>query len=119
MGYIMRNLRELDENIERRMNIECLDPSTEGSFVLRKDGVEFVIIASSGMGWEHVSVSTRNNRTPSWEEMCTVKRLFFKDDEVVMQLHPAEKDYINDNKFVLHLWRPKLKKIPLPRKDMV
>jgi hypothetical protein len=44
------------------------------------------VIAASGEGWDHVSVSMKD-RPPIWAEMDHVKRLFFKDDEVVMQLH--------------------------------
>lgn len=59
-------------------------------------------------GWEHVSVSvdghTHCGRLPTWDEMCIVKRLFWKDDELVVQFHPPEKDYINQNQ-VLHLWK--------------
>lgn len=63
--------------------------------------------------WEHVSVSTAR-RCPNWEEMCFVKNLFWEDDEVVMQLHPAKKDYVNLHPYCLHLWRPIGREIPLP-----
>ena len=45
------------------------------------------VIASAGFGWEHVSVSLPN-RTPNWREMEFVCRLFWTEDECVMQLHP-------------------------------
>ena len=35
------------------------------------------IIASTDMGWDHVSVSL-SNRCPNWYEMEQIKRLFFK-----------------------------------------
>lgn len=63
------------------------------------------IIVSDGMGWDHVSVSLAT-RCPTWEEMAAVKELVFRDDEVVMQLHPAKKDHVNYHPFCLHLWRP-------------
>lgn len=63
------------------------------------------IIVSDGGGWDHVSVS-HFARCPLWEEMCVVKDLFFKDDEVVMQLHPAKANYVNNHPKCLHLWRP-------------
>lgn len=64
-------------------------------------------VVGDGGGWDHVSVSVIGKaRTPYWSEMCQVKDLFFRDDEVVMQLHPAKKDYVNNHPFVLHLWRP-------------
>jgi hypothetical protein len=55
-------------------------------------------------GWEHVSVSTIR-RTPNWREMCFVKELFWDDDEVVVQFHPAKSDYVNNHPHCLHLWR--------------
>lgn len=79
---------------------------------------DLFIISSKGMGWEHVSVSTRK-RIPNWLEMSFVKDLFFSEDEVVMQLHPAKKNYINAHPYVLHLWKPELAEIPLPPKWMV
>jgi hypothetical protein len=63
------------------------------------------VIISNGGGWDHVSVSLEN-RCPTWKEMCAVKDLFFKDDEVAMQLHVAKADHINHHPFCLHLWRP-------------
>ncbi len=75
------------------------------------------VIASDGMEpevpWEHVSVSLPN-RCPNWPEMCFIKDLFFAPDEVVMQLHPAKSEYVNNHNYCLHLWRPINAEIPLP-----
>lgn len=62
------------------------------------------IICGTGGGWEHVSVS-RADRTPTWEEMDRVKRRFWRDDEVVMQLHVTQ-GKINIHDHCLHMWRP-------------
>jgi hypothetical protein len=48
-----------------------------------------------------------------------VKRRFFKDSEVAMQLHVTPEDHININPNVLHLWRPHRLVIPLPPKAYV
>ena len=81
------------------------------------------VIASSGGGWDHASISAENPdgtiRTPRWGEMEWVKRKFFLETEVAMQLHPAMDNYININPNVLHIWRPKYKKIPLPPRNYV
>lgn len=60
---------------------------------------------------EHVSVSLYNEsrKTPTWEEMCEVKEIFWKPEEEVHQIHPPESRYVHgifgkDN--ILHLWRP-------------
>jgi hypothetical protein len=72
-------------------------------------GAELIIIASDGEGlterWEHVSVSTRH-RPPNWQEMCFVKNLFWRDDELVIQFHPPKNEYINCHPHCLHLWLP-------------
>lgn len=86
-------------------------------------GKKLTVVAHDGLidgrtGWEHVSVSTRN-RCPNWEEMCFVKRLWWAPDEVVMQLHPAESEYVNVHEYVLHLWRPLEDAIPLPPTGLV
>jgi hypothetical protein len=55
-------------------------------------------------GWEHVSVSLPK-RTPTWEEMCYVKSLFFEPEECVIQFHPPESKYVNIASTCLHLWK--------------
>lgn len=85
-----------------------------GAFFLRHKGVELKIVSSGAQDdWEHVSVSTQF-RCPTWDEMCVVKKIFFGPGEVVMQLHPAEQDYVNLHPYCLHLWRPVKETIPLP-----
>lgn len=79
---------------------------------------ELKVIASSGEGWDHVSVSA-NNRCPNWIEMDYIKRLFFKPDECAIQYHVPEVEHINCHPFCLHLWRPQEGEIPMPPKEMV
>lgn len=76
------------------------------------------VVASSDMGWDHVSVS-RTNRCPNWIEMDFIKRMFFDDNEVCMQLHVASADHISDHPYCLHIWRPKTHSIPMPPSWMV
>jgi len=68
-------------------------------------GGQLQIIVSDGMGWDHVSVS-RKDRPPTWAEMDQVKRLCFRDDEIVMQLHVTDGRKVNVHPNCLHLWRP-------------
>jgi hypothetical protein len=78
-----------------------------GAFVIPFEHYEFFVIASDGMGWEHVSITlSTKKRTPSWKEMCYFKKLFWGDDEAVVQFHPPQKDYVNNHDFCLHLWKP-------------
>ena len=69
-------------------------------------------------GFEHLSVST-TVQTPTWEQMCKMKDIFFKEDEVCIQLHPAKENYINNMPYCLHIWRPINKEIPTPPNLMV
>jgi hypothetical protein len=82
------------------------------------EGRYFTVIISDGMKWDHVSVSLQS-RTPTWEEMCVIKDLFFKENETVLQFHPPKKDYINNHQYSLHMWRPHKQKINLPKTIMV
>jgi hypothetical protein len=76
------------------------------------------VIFSNGGGWDHVSVSF-SNRTPTWEEMAEVKKLFFKPDEVAFELHPIESEYVNNMPYCLHIWRHQQQPIPTPPSWMV
>lgn len=89
-----------------------------GAFIVRgPHGTELKIISSGTgpicEGWEHVSVSTPN-RMPTWAEMCFVKSLFWRDDEYVVQYHPAKSEYVNYHPYCLHLWRPIAMFMPTP-----
>lgn len=65
--------------------------------------------------WDHASVSPANrDRTPTWEEMCLVKDLFWDEEQTVMQLHPPKSRWISNHPNVLHLWRPTHADIPAP-----
>ena len=73
------------------------------------------VIASWGGGWDHVSVAPRKTyNIPTWADMCYLKDLFFKDNEVVIQIHPAKSNYVNLKENCLHLWRPQDIEIPTP-----
>lgn len=75
-------------------------------------------IFSWGCGFEHLSVSTPV-RCPTWEQMCFMKDIFWRDDEVCMQLHPKKEDYVDNMPYCLHIWRPIDKEIPTPPSVMV
>lgn len=75
-------------------------------------------IFSWGCGFEHLSVSTPV-KTPTWEQMCKMKEIFWKDDEVCMQLHPKKSEYVDNMSYCLHIWRPIEKEIPTPPSIMV
>jgi hypothetical protein len=76
------------------------------------------MIASDGAGWEHVSVSTKSGSLPSWSTMCTIKNMFWDEEDWVVQFHPAKSEYVN-NYPCLHLWRPSNKEMPTPPSILV
>ena len=79
---------------------------------------EIAFIASWAGGWEHVSVSLRN-RCPTWDEMCLVKDIFWRDDECVVQFHPLKNEYVNLHPYCLHLWKKIGEETDLPPKEFV
>lgn len=120
----MRNLRLLDA---------CRDTSPQvirhygnagdetcGVFAVSSpiDRAAMRVIASSGEGWDHVSVS-RQNCCPNWTEMEHVKRLFFEDEETAMQLHVPPSEHLSLHPHCLHLWRPTDREIPRPPAEFV
>jgi hypothetical protein len=97
----------------------CIERGPDGgAYRISHRGHTMLVVASHGMGWDHVSVSLRN-RCPKWHEMEYVKRLFFKEDETAMQLHVPPAQHINCHPHCLHLWRPQNAAIPLPDPIMV
>ena len=78
----------------------------------------FMAISSDEAGWEHVSVSLPD-RTPTWDEMCAIKAMFWDADDCVIQYHPPRSSYINNHPHCLHLWRPVGHDIPMPPSWMV
>lgn len=97
-----------------------------GAFDLELNGVQLFAFCGDGSTWreeglggdpwEHVSVSVHPSlkRTPTWDEMCYVKDLFWDADETVVQFHPRASEYINSNPLVLHLWKPANTRVNLP-----
>jgi len=77
-----------------------------GAFIVTlRHKQDVFVIASEGLGWEHVSVS-RRDRCPTWEEMCQVKDIFWGPEDTVVQYHPPRSHYVNVHPNCLHLWRP-------------
>lgn len=89
-------------------------------------GWKVAIIMSDGGGWDHVSVHAFRERaqriqvrTPTWREMEDIRRRCWDPEDVVMQLHPAQSQYVNCHRHTLHLWRPLEAAIPVPPREFV
>lgn len=92
-----------------------------GLFFVRnpRSGRQYKVMVGDGGGWDHVSVSTKQRRIPTWNEMCWIKNLFFDPTECVIQYHPAVEDYVDIHTGCLHLWRPQNEAIPMPPIEFV
>lgn len=92
-----------------------------GAFLVRFDPDQLAVIASASHGWDHVSVSIHMEptRTPSWEAMDFIKRLFFYDSEVVVQFHVPRAMHVNVHPGCLHLWRSHRQEYVLPPRSML
>ena len=113
----MRPIQEIKDNIR----FKCEETSEDGGWgfvTLPLAKHPMVVVFSYGGGWEHVSASY-NRKTPTWEEMCRIKDIFWHEDECVIQYHPAKEDYINCHPHCLHLWKPIGVEIPKPPKIFV
>ena len=90
-----------------------------GCFVIPlKHSQQVMVIASNGMGWEHVSVS-RRDRCPTWSEMCQIKDMFWDATDCVVQYHPPHSEYVNNHPNCLHLWRQVGVEFAMPPSFMV
>lgn len=114
----MKDLTYLEPYHQRDYERQCYGANGDkqnGCFKVFVNGRSFFVIASNGGGWDHVSVSPKNQkRTPTWDEMCAIKDMFFEPEECVVQYHPPKSDYVNNHPYVLHLWRPQVGEIKRP-----
>lgn len=89
-----------------------------GAFEIPLGKQKAFVIASDGEGWEHVSVSFPK-RSPTWEQMCHIKALFWDEEATVIQYHPAKTAYVNNHPHCLHLWKPCESDVPMPPRILV
>lgn len=124
----MRDLEEIKKTLGMKIKAEknngfggCIFPVEykKGKAKIIQDYDKVLnFMFSWACGFEHLSVST-TVKTPTWEQMCKMKDIFWREDEVCMQLHPAKENYINNMSYCLHIWRPTNQEIPTPPNLMV
>lgn len=120
----MRNLEELNEYRQltfREMSIIPQDKKENGDFLIPYKTGNLLVQASLMFDWEQVSVialdkESNAERIPSPEEMAEVVRLFFRENEPVIEIHPKSCDYVNINPSTLHVWRHAKIDLPIPPK---
>ena len=103
----MKNLKQLYEALETRRDFQIIKKGFDGGMgVFTKGSLKnMTVVWSYGGGWEHVSIDGKN-RTPTWDEMCSIKDMFFSDDECCVQYHPPKSEYVNNIPHCLHIWKP-------------
>ena len=79
----------------------------DGFAVRQREGGLRVLVdcekKEDGRPWVHVSVS-RQDRTPSHDDMTIVKRAFIGEDRYAYSVFPPGERYVNIHKHCLHLW---------------
>ena len=113
----MRDIEEIKKDSHLR-NIELMIDG--GHADIHIDGWDGSVIWSVDAGWDHVSVCPYKKRIiPSWDAMCMLKDIFFKDDEAAIQVHPPKDMYVDNLPNCLHLWACTYKDMVLPPSCLV
>lgn len=113
----MRNLEEILNN-KKIKNIyrKCVNNKSlqiKSTIYSESDNDDVLAKFTRALNWEHLSISFKN-KLPSWNCMQEMKEIFWEDEEVCFQLHPAKSEYINNHEYCLHIWKPLNVDIPLP-----
>lgn len=116
----MKSIEEIKQNGYIQIKKESKD-AIAGVVYDKRSRVKLNFIMSWGAGWEHcsVSITDRYERCPDWEQMCFIKDTFWNENECCVQYHPAKKDYVNNHKYCLHIWKPIEQELPMPPSIMV
>lgn len=94
--------------------------SLNGCFTIPIGYSKCKIVADARDDWDHVNVVVKFGRDDSQyriatkEEMIEIKEMFFEDSEPAIEIHPKKEDYVNIDEYMLHLWRPVNRVLPLP-----
>ena len=114
----MKKLEEIKAIPKLKIIEENEDEGIMGIYFDMKSYRELSFVFTWNNGWEHLSVSMPN-RTPTWDQMCTMKDIFWNEDEVCVEYHPRKSDYVNLHEHCLHIWKPIEKELITPNKELV
>lgn len=102
----MRDLKSIDNRVMWVHNPVVESFGSRCAIMNMPSGTQAqIVVGTNEEGWEHVSVSLRAKRLPTWDEMNMIKDIFWEDEEEVVQIHPKKSRYVNLAE-ALHLWRP-------------
>lgn len=100
-------------------NYASKKPTHSVYFVIADDGLA---IQNPHYSWEHVSVHRLFDGkpyTPTWDDMCFIKKMFWDDEDLAVQYHPPKSEHVNQFPWALHLWRHVSIEMPRPPKILV
>ncbi len=109
----MKSLEEIKQTRNLFIEAENDNDGMGGHYYDSVSGKNLNFIFSYQIGWEHLSVSMPS-KTPSWDQMCRMKDIFWNKNEACVEYHPKEEDYINNHPHCLHIWRPTEVELPTP-----
>ena len=90
----MRAYKEIMES-GKVWDIKIIGGIMYGFVKLPDCGTCSVAFGNNEDGYEHVSVSPKHRyRIPSWDDMCALKDIFFRDEEEAYQIHPKKSEYV-------------------------
>lgn len=114
----MKSIEEIKRTTNLIIEAEADNDGMGGKFYDKNTGKWLNFIFSYQMGWEHLSVSMPN-KTPSWDQMCMMKDIFWDEDEACVEYHPRKQDYVNNHPHCLHIWKPTEEHLPTPPSILV
>ena len=114
----MKSIEEIRKTPNLFIEAETQTDGMGGKYYDKYTSKWLNLLFSYQMGWEHLSVSMPS-RTPTWEQMCIMKDIFWNKNEACVEYHPREEDYVNNHKHCLHIWRPTHETLPTPPSILV
>lgn len=114
----MKTIEEIRKTPNLFIEAEAENDGIGGKYYDKYSGKYLNFIFSHQLGWEHLSVSMPG-KTPTWDQMCVMKDIFWNEDEACVEYHPKKEDYVNNHQHCLHIWKPTNETLPLPPSILV
>lgn len=109
----MKSIEEIKRTPNLIIEAETDNDGMGGKYYDKYSNKWLNFIFSYQLGWEHLSVSMPG-KTPSWDQMCVMKNIFWNEDEACVEYHPKKEEYVNDHEHCLHIWKPTEVELPTP-----
>lgn len=114
----MKTIEEIRKTPNLFIEAEAENDGIDGKYYDKYSGKYLNFIFSYQLGWEHLSVSMPG-KTPTWDQMCVMKDIFWNKNETCIEYHPKEEDYVNNHEHCLHIWKPTEQELPTPPSILV